>query len=57
MPHYPQQQHDTCSASTGRRKHLNLLLFDQLDEIKRIYAGACSTAQTVAEEIGPLRKF
>jgi hypothetical protein len=39
MPHYPQQQHHSLVSSSDRRRHLNLLLFDQLDEIKRIYAG------------------
>lgn len=35
--HYPQQQHHALHASTDKRKHLNLLLFDQLEEINRIY--------------------
>lgn len=40
MPtHYSQQQHHSLHSSTDRRKHLNLLLFDQLDEVTRLYAG------------------
>lgn len=39
MPYYSQQQHTSLHASTVQRKHLNLLLFDQSDEVKRIYDG------------------
>jgi len=39
MAPYAQQQHDPMHASWDRRKHLNLLMFDKLNEIEEIYAG------------------